>query len=44
MVIGAIIGVNAKWMYLNEIVGDVKSVYETEPSESRSIKKIGVFA
>lgn len=33
VVIGAIIGVNAKWMYLDEIVGDKKEVFDTETSE-----------
>ncbi len=43
--IGALIGVNAKWMYLDEIVGDKKKEFDTQVSDKHEgIKRIGVFA
>lgn len=45
-VIGSIIGINAKWMYLNEVTGKESTIksFNSQDDPNAPILKIGVFA
>lgn len=44
-VIGAIIGINAKWMYLSELTGKESTIHSFKSIEGEGhILKIGMFA